>query len=154
MKRLDRFIGTILFFISIYYVYEALKLPWMVQKSPGAGWLPFWLGILMAILSVLLFFSTVRRDTSADSPVEWPSGKGLINVLVIFGGLVLIVPLLEAAGFALTMFVFILTLLWILGNYKWWICLGTSVLSTAVLWYVFKVWLEVPLPSGLLRFLD
>ncbi len=154
MKRHDQVLGAVLFFVSVYFMLEAQKLPWMAQKSPGAGWLPFWLGLLMAILSAVLFVGAVRRPVSTNGVVTWPSGRGLVNNAAILGGLVLLVVALETVGYALSTFGFLLVLLWVLGRYRWWVCTGVSVLVTAILYWVFKVWLVIPLPVGLLKFLE
>ncbi len=43
--------------------------------GPGAGFLPFWLGVLLAVLAMILFVSAWRRQaTEKDSAI--PSSRG------------------------------------------------------------------------------
>ncbi len=153
MKRLDRITGAVLFLFSMYYLFEAFKMPMLAGKAPGAGWLPAVLGLLMAFLSALLFLAAGRRPASEDTVVTWPRGRGLANNLAILVGLAASVALLQIAGYLISTFTFLMGLLLFLGRYGWRLSLTVSVLSTAALYWVFKIWLEIPLPSGLIKIL-
>jgi len=153
MKRLDQITSAIIFVASLWYTSEALKMPLIAGKAPGSGWLPLILGILMALLSALLFVSARRRPASQDKNVEWPKGTGLINNVGILVGLALSVALLELMGYLISTFVFMLGMLFLLGRYNWKFATVMAAASTAILFWVFKVWLEIPLPPGLINFL-
>ena len=153
MKWHDQVTGAILFVLSVYYVFEALKMPLMAGKAPGAGWLPAILGVLMALLSALLFLSATRRPDSTDRPVTWPSGRGLANNVAILSGLVICVLVLEVAGYVASTFIFLFGLLLFLGRYSLKFSTAVALASTAVLYWVFKIWLEIPLPSGFIKIL-
>ncbi len=152
MKRLDQITASIIFLGSLWYVFEALKMPLMAGKAPGSGWMPLMLGILMAFLAALLFLSAARRSPSNDKPVEWPKDKGLINNIGILVGLGICIALLQLVGYLISTFVFLLGLLFLLGRYNWKFATGTAAISTAILYWIFKIWLEIPLPPGLIKF--
>lgn len=153
MKRLDQFTGAVLFVFSVYYLFEASKMPMEAGKAPGAGWLPAVLAMLMAFLAALLVISSARRSTLDDQVVSWPRGRGLANNLAILGGLAASVALLQIAGYLISTFLFLLGLLLFLGRYSWKFSTAISALSTTVLYWVFKIWLEIPLPPGIINIL-
>jgi hypothetical protein len=153
MRRLDQVTGAVLFVVSAYFLHEAHNMPFMTGKSPGSGWLPTWLAVLMALLSALLFLTATRRPASEDRKIVWPSGQGLANNIAILGGLAIEVVILETAGYLIATFAFLLWLLWFLGKYRWYFCLGMAGVTSFVLYYVFKVVLEIPLPSGFIDIL-
>ncbi len=153
MKRLDQITGAMIFFFSLLYVAEALKMPMIAGKAPGAGWMPLLLGSVMLLLSALLFLSGTGRPASKNTVVSWPKGRGLANNVAILGGLVLSILILEAAGYLVSTFVFLLALMMILGRYRWRLAIPMALLSSGVLYWVFKVFLNIPLPSGVINFL-
>ncbi len=152
MKRYDQITGAVLFAASVFYIVEAAKMPFMAGKTPGSGWLPLILGALMALLAVLLFISGTVRAASADSTVSWPTGNGLVNNAAILIGLVIAVLILEAAGFLAASLVFLFALFTILGRYRLIYSLAASVIASLILYCVFRVWLDIPLPAGFINF--
>ena len=152
MKRLDQIAGAVLFVFSLLYVSQALKMPMMAGKSPGAGWMPLLLGSVMLLLSALLFLSGSRRPASKNVAVSWPRGRGLVNNVAILVGLSLSILILEAAGYLVSTFVFLSVLTAILGRYSWRFAIPMALVSSGVLYCVFKIFLDIPLPSGLINF--
>lgn len=153
MKRVDQITSILLLLGSAYYIFEALKMPLIAGKAPGSGWLPLILGIIMLLLAGLLLVAASRRPATADSPVSWPTGTGLVNNVAILGSLAVSAAILPALGYLLATFAFLLVLLLILGRYSWWFATLTASISTAVLYWVFKIWLGIPLPTGLVNIL-
>jgi len=151
MKRLDQITGAILFVASIWYTFEATRMPLVAGKAPGSGWLPLLLGVLMAFLAALLFLTASRRPVSQDKSVVWPKGEGLVNNVGILVALAVSVALLELLGYIVSTFVFLLGLTLLLGRYDWKLTTGMAAISTGVLYWVFKIWLEIPLPPGLIH---
>ncbi len=152
MKRLDQITALIVFVASLWFTFEALKMPLAAGKAPGSGWLPLILGLLMAFLSALLFIAAARRPVSQDRNVSWPTGKGLANNVAIVVGLAISVALLQLLGYIVSTFVFLLGLTLFLGRYNWKSATAMAVITTAILYWVFQQWLMIPLPSGLINF--
>lgn len=152
MKRLDQITAAITFVGSLWYIFEALKMPLVAGKAPGSGWMPLLLGVLMAFLATLLYISSVRRSNSQDKSVDWPKGRGLVNNVGILVGLAVSVILLQLVGYLISTFVFLLGLLFLLGRYNWKFATGMATVSTAILYWIFKIWLAIPLPPGLINF--
>lgn len=152
MKRLDQITAAIILAASLWYIFEALKMPMMAGKAPGAGWMPLLLGVVMGLLSILLLVTASRRPSSKDTKVEWPRGEGMFNNVAILVGLAVSVIVLETAGYLLSTLVFLVVLMKILGKYSWKLSIAMSVIFSATMYWVFKIFLEIPLPSGLINF--
>jgi len=144
--------ASILFIGSLWYIYEAMQMPFMAGKAPGSGWMPLLLGILMAFLAVLLFISAIQTPASQDRAVDWPKGRGLVNNIGILVGLAISVALLQLVGYLVSTFVFLLGLLFLLGRYNWKFATGMAAICTTIFYWVFKIWLAIPLPPGLIKF--
>jgi len=58
--------------------------------------------------------------------------------------------LLKWLGFVLTIFLFSLFLLQIVGKWGWLKSIILSVITSVGLFWIFKIWLYIPLPLGLI----
>jgi len=56
--------------------------------------------------------------------------------------------LLGYLGFIATTFLFLIVWMWIIERIRWLTIIGISVGVTAVLYFIFEYFLEVPLPTG------
>ena len=126
--------------------------------TPGAGFLPFFAGVLLGIFGLILMLSTLlsltREKKSKEDhkdPVKRPWRSFLnpsLTVVILFGYILLLEPL----GFLLTTFICLL-LLFKLSEPRKWVTPVVLSGSTAILSYlVFSVWLQCQLPKGLLKF--
>ena len=126
--------------------------------TPGAGFLPFIAGALLAIFGLILMFSTLLSQSRAGKNAgnRWGLTKRdwkrflnpLLSVAILLGYILLLEPL----GFLLTTFVCLL-LLFKLSEPRRWVAPAVLSGTTAVLSYLlFSVWLQCQLPKGLLKF--
>jgi putative tricarboxylic transport membrane protein len=109
--------------------------------GPGAGFFPFWLGLLGCAMSLALM---VKGWEGGQALLPDGRALGLIGMLV--AGLVAAAVLLQPLGFRLTMLAFCVALLLALGVRR---PLPIAIFSLACsvgLYHVFFHWLKVPLP--------
>ena len=126
--------------------------------TPGAGFLPFFAGALLAVFGLILMlsslFSQAREggNAVASKALAKRRWRRFLNPLLTVVILLLYILLLESFGFLLTTFICLLLLFKLSESRKW----VTPVVlsgSTAILSYlVFSVWLQCQLPKGLLKF--
>ncbi len=149
MRRCDQVMGVLLLLLSAGVLVESRGLVYREDFSPGAGFFPIWLGISLAILSVtLLLQSTVfRADGGKENPL--PGKEALVRVILIATALLVAIVLFERAGFLLSMFVFVAFLLIYLEGYRWYAGIGISGGTVFAIYALFKLALDVRLPSGL-----
>jgi len=119
--------------------------------GPGAGFFPFWLGVLGMALCVALFIQSLRGGMIGEgSESLLPSGEGARRALAMLAGLAGAALLLQPLGFRLTMLAFTVGLLLALGVRRPVTLAVVALLSSFGLFHVFYHLLQVPLPVGAL----
>jgi cellulose synthase/poly-beta-1,6-N-acetylglucosamine synthase-like glycosyltransferase len=113
--------------------------------NPGPGFLPFLLGIAIALMSIVLLIRVWKKTKTEDKKISW----GLIKVSVIFLVIVLFTALLETTGYVINIFLLFLILLRPVGRQKWSWTLLISIGATLVSYLLFDRWLMLPLPRGI-----
>jgi len=118
--------------------------------EPGPGFITFFAGAILAFLSLLLFFSSIREKEKATGLWELWAGLDVKKVLYVLGLLVAYTVLLRPGGFILCTFILLFLLFRVKGSYRIWTTLLVSFFVTGVSYLVFQVWLQVQLPKGIL----
>jgi len=116
-------------------------------SRPGPGFLPFCLALILIALSVALIAKSWKREE--QSVPFWPE-RGWVRPLLGVGIFLLYAFLLPPLGFILTTFFFLITWMWGIERIRWATILPISIGVTAVLYFIFSYFLEVPLPAGFL----
>ena len=128
----------------------SLKYGFGSLSEPGVGFITFFAGAILALLSLLLFLSSFReKEKPADLRELW-AGLDVKKALYVLMLLVVYPVLLRPAGFPLSTFVLLFLLFRVKGSYGIWTTLLASFFVTAVSYLVFQVWLQVQLPRGIL----
>jgi putative tricarboxylic transport membrane protein len=127
--------------------YEAGKLPFGRLSAPGAGFFPKVLAAMLALVSfmgLLSTFGTNDLSTGSDLRLRW--SKILLAVIMLLA----FAALLESAGYLVTTFLFVLSLLRVVER-KSWMQAGIVALSaSSVSYIIFGLLLGTPLPAGFL----
>lgn len=149
MRRCNQVVGILLFIFSIWIVIASQDLVYKEEFSPGAGFFPFWLGISLLILSlILLLNSTIMKlYMSEDDP--FPKKHALLRISGIMGSLLISLLIFERIGFLITMGAFVAFLLIFMEKYRWYSGITISLVMVFAVYGIFKIWLDVPLPPGL-----
>jgi FtsH-binding integral membrane protein len=117
--------------------------------GPGAGFFPFWLGLIGAVLSLMLFAQSWRGRSIGDgAEARWPDRSGAFRATALLAGLVLSALLLVPAGVRVTAFVVTAALLVALGVRRPVVIALFALAASFGLFHVFYHWLKVPLPVG------
>ena len=149
MKKFDQFGSCICLGIAALAIWQSSIIPMGSIRQPGPGFLPFWVGVILALLSALLWFQVGYRKPAAE-PVRFLSGEGKWPY-VAAGGLALLIYtfLLEPLGFIISTFFLLIFLFRVIGKQKWWVGVTGAILVTFFTHLIFKVALKVQLPRGL-----
>ena len=117
-------------------------------KHPGPGFLPFGLAICLIILSLVLIIKSWKGDVSL-APF-WPHRTWLRPLLgMVF--LIFFALVVQWVGFLITTFVFLIIWMGVIERIRWRAIVSISVGTTVALYLIFRLFLEVPLPTGFLR---
>jgi hypothetical protein len=150
MRRADRVSGFLLLVFGAGFAAGARQYPYWTSTGPGSGFLPFWLGLVMAGLAAALLVSAARRPDPGEA---WlPEGGGFVRLIVVVLATVIFVWLLPILGMTLATFLFLVTILRFLERHTWLATVGVALATSAANWLVFMYWLSVPFPVGILGF--
>jgi putative tricarboxylic transport membrane protein len=132
--------------VALFAVVQGHALKLGTLGRPGPGFFPFWGGVVLTVLSLLLLVGALRkRDRSG-----WPA-IGSPKLLVVMAALLGYVVLLEPLGFVIVTFLFLLLLVR-LGGRRWASSGVAALLGTLGAYALFQLWLKTQLPSGPLGF--
>jgi putative tricarboxylic transport membrane protein len=107
---------------------------------PGAGFFPFWVGLLLVVSGLALAVMTWRHPSKTER-VE--SGQ-LVSIAA--GGAFLAV--MAAAGAIVATVAYLLATVWMTRRHGILVTVATAVITAALTYFTFQVWLLVPLPRG------
>lgn len=134
-------------------IYEAQKLPVSVPGAGiGPGVVPTWLAVGMVILAGLLLITNVlNKDKYATGKVEFPLSE-IIGVGVVVLALAIYMVAMDYLGFGLATIFMVTFISKRIGNYAIWKCGLLGIIVAVICVQVFRVFLHLPLPTGLTGF--
>ena len=152
MKR-DELIGCgIVFLFGGITAILSLQMPMGTFRIAGSGLFPFYLGILLMVLSILfllnlLFGKGATPQTCKPAATTPANAKQVLQFLGITAVATLCLGFLGYPAFC---FLIMLFLLWILGIRRPAFLLVISLLTAAGAYLLFVWFLKIPLPKGLI----
>ncbi len=151
MERLDRFSSLFWFIVSVAVCIGSYKLDMGSFRNPGPGFLFFWCGIVLGVLSMMVLVKTVKRSKKIpmerhEKPFENVGWIKILSVLVVLAVYGLI---LEWLGFLISTVFFIAFLLGSIESKKWYIIVFVSVASAVLSYALFELCLQARLPKGI-----
>ena len=151
MRRADAIAGASLLALAVAFSAGALThYSYWGPNGPGPAFLPFWLGVVMALLAALLLAGALRSREPGD---PWlPRGEGLKRLAVVLGATVALVALLNVVGMVLGTALFLIVLVRLLDRTPWPLTLAVAIGTAGVNYLVFTRWLKVPMPTNMLGF--
>lgn len=153
MRKADMMTGIVLLVLAGYVMWEAMQMPASATFGPGAGFLPFWVGVILAVLAVFLLASVwTRKMTRKDAQNPFPGAKALLAITGVLGGLAAYIFLIEVLGFLADTFLYVAFLVGMVERQRWRLTLGVAIVTTASLYIVFQVLLGISLPKGMFGF--
>jgi len=149
--KADRITAAVLLAFSLAFAAGGLKYyPYWGEGGPGSGFLPAWLGGVMAALAALML---LRRPRAADAEVNWvPHGEGARRVLVLLAASVAYVAALKLVGMIIASALYLAFVMRYFERHAWWLIALVTFLAAAANWLVFVHWLKVPFPVSPLGF--
>lgn len=151
MKKGDRVFSILSMGLSLWLILESLQFDYLSEFGPGPGFEPFWLGIILAILSISLMVNTFRRpaDPEYEKP-RLPGWKSLGRVgliILIIAGFTLV---FETFGLFLTVFLFVALILYLLEGISILKSIFYGIMFTGSVFLIFSYWMDITFPKGIL----
>jgi len=134
--------------VAIFAAAQGLALKLGSLQRPGAGFFPFWGGVVLRLLSLGLVVRALTSPGAADRVrFRLESWKPVVVAAAVLGYLLM----LETLGFvAVTLL--LLLLLFRLEGRAWTFSAVSAVVGALASYTLFQVWLKTQLPTGPLGF--
>jgi hypothetical protein len=146
MRTADLIGGVIVLLLGLTVIYFSSQLEYYSEYGPGPGFLPLWVGIIIAGCAIYVIVDVLKKHHKIGTFFK-PRTKLGLHVLVIIFITFLLLPLL---GFSIGLALFVGITMRIMGKHRWLSCSLTAVVTAICIHLVFISWLTIPLPQGLI----
>ena len=148
MRSWQRWAGAFFLAIAAVVLHQSVTVLHVVEAGqPGSGFMPFTLGLLLAVLSTALIVTARGRDRER---VPFWEGRSWLQPLVAIAVTVVFIVVFDELGAITSVAVLVTGWLWLVGRKSIPVALGTGVATAAVVHAVFVRLLQTPFPDGLL----
>jgi putative tricarboxylic transport membrane protein len=152
MRNPDQSSSLFWLVIGIGIALCSLKYGFGNLHEPGPGFITFFAGAILIILSLSLFLSTFRdQKTQVRLQTLW-AGLETGKILYVIILLVAYTFLLKFLGFLISTFFLLFLLFRVKGTYRLKSIFLMSLLVTVGSYIIFEIWLKAQLPKGVLGF--
>jgi putative tricarboxylic transport membrane protein len=153
MGRADRISGIFWLCFAVLMIIQSYQLGLGTLHKPGAGFLFFWVNIVLVIMSLIVLIRAWagKKEEGPQPPIF--GGQNVSKIVFVLISLFLYAILMETVGFILITLLFFLFILKIIEKKRWFYTVFVSVVVTVISYLIFETWLQSQLPKGLLEFL-
>jgi putative tricarboxylic transport membrane protein len=137
--------GLVVAGIGVTVSILARSLPAQTGFGLGPAFLPFWTGIVLAACGLWLC-----ARPAADPEVSWPTSRAFARAASGFVLLLLYALALQPLGYLISTAVFLVIAILLLEPVRPARALLVGIASAVFLFLIFRVWLRIPLPGGVL----
>jgi hypothetical protein len=152
MLNNDQLSSIILFIMGLLVTYFSIPYGIGNINSPEAGFLPFYIGLVICFLAIGVFVQgtiSLKRGTKWKNPIAkvmwW---KPLIAMIAV----VVYALVLSSVGYIISTTLLVGFLLRAIEPQKWVVVIAGSIVTALTTYLIFKVWLGTQLPVGFLGF--
>jgi putative tricarboxylic transport membrane protein len=151
MRSPDQWSSLFWLLTGIAITLGSLKYGFGNLQAPGAGFITFFAGSVLSLLSIGLFFSSLKEERSGKGVGSLWQGLEVGKIVYVFFLLIAYSLLLKPLGFLITTFGLLCLLFRVKARYPLLKIILISFLITAGSYLLFQVWLKVQLPRGILN---
>jgi len=138
--------GIFWFAIAAYVCIGGYKFGFGSFREPGPGFIFIISGSFLAILSLIDFCQTLKKNASSNLVLGLHWRKATLVFICVFA----YSYIFNFLGFVLSTFLLLMFLFKTTGATKWWHAILASFITTMVAYIVFSVWLQIQFPKGIL----
>ena len=150
MSKADRISSIFWLVFAVIVSIESRRLGMGTLHRPGPGFLFFWAGIFLAIMSLIVL---VKAWTTKEAGRSIFGGKNIFKISCVMVSVFLYGLVMERLGFIPVTLLLFLFLLGVMERKGWVFTILVSLAVTAAAYTLFEVLLQSQLPKGVLAFL-
>jgi putative tricarboxylic transport membrane protein len=150
VRRRDLAAAAVLLAFGLFATIQALSLRFGTVAAPGPGFFPLCLAMALCLAGLGLIVEALR--TVPAEAVGSSAGARHFAVAATLVSLLIYALVLEWLGFLLSTFGLLLFFFRTLQRQSWLVVVTGSLATSLLSYLVFKTWLGVNLPGGLLGF--
>ena len=152
MKSYNRIAAIFFLLIGVFFALYARRVEIGTFTEPGPGFLPFWAGLTLVAMSIILLLRTYATKSEAAKSAFFALPDSWKRVLATFLSLIAYNLLLTSLGFTVTTFLLLIFLVRFIFPQTWKRTLLVGALGSIFARLLFINFLETQLPRGLLGF--
>jgi putative tricarboxylic transport membrane protein len=149
-RTMEIVVALLLLAVAGIVIADSLRLGvrWRELEGPGAGYFPFYIGVILAISSAVLLLRAIfdRRGTARLR--IFVSKPGFRQVLAVLVPLIAYVASIGFIGIYVASAIYIALFMWHFGRYSPVKGGAIGVAVSLALFAMFEIWFLVPLPKG------
>lgn len=149
MRRLELATAGLVVLLSVWMILSMTSHNYWVRTVPGPAFLPIWISVVAAGFAIALGFKAWRKP---DTDAGFPQRANLIRIVVIYAALWAVVLLSHVIGFVVASTLFLLFALVAVFRRPLMPSLITTSIIAAMVHFMFNLWLDVRLPTGIVGF--
>lgn len=140
--------------VSLWLLLESSNYNYIVKYTPGPGFFPFWLGVVLSLFSIALLIETCikKGGKNLNEPRRLPGRQVLYRVgeiTLLTAGFAM---LMTSLGFVLSVILFVSVILFFMERVPVVRSVITGLIMSACVYLIFEYWMEIGLPAGFLGF--
>ena len=147
IKSAEIAVAALFLMAGVLVMYDSVRLgaTWG-DDGPKPGYFPFYIGLIMTVAAVMNLARGFMIPADKNPPFVLAGQlKMVLTVLVpaaVYAAAIGWIGIYVASAILIGLF-----MRW-LGKYAWWKVLAVSVGTAVLLYLVFEIWFQVPLPKG------
>jgi putative tricarboxylic transport membrane protein len=146
-RTMEIVVALLLLVVSAIVITDSARLGfrWREVEGPASGYFPFYIGLLIAISSLVNLFRAISSKEAPKTFVSKPAFRQVLAVLVPLCFYVLVVGWI---GIYVASAIYIALFMWYFGRYPLPKGFAIGVAVSLALFAMFEIWFLVPLPKG------
>jgi len=150
MRIANRIVSFLIILSGLFLTFQSSKLDYMVDGTPGPGFMPYWLGISIALVALI---PAVKTFTKFASKLANPFKAGdFSNFFIVIGSSTLVMIITPVTGLLVALGLMVGVIAKLMGTQSWKTVIGLTICTPVLLFGIFVKVLSVPLPKGIFGF--
>ncbi len=150
MRKTELIAAAVFFLLGVHVVQQSAQLEYWAKFGPGPGFLPFWIGILWIVLSLLHIGNIAIQPRLFRGSQPFPVGKSAVRVAIMFAILVASVFLMSILGFLISTILMVAALLKSIDRFSWRKTAVAAIAIGGTCYLLFAIVIGVMFPAGVL----